>query len=101
MYYADRHRELLANPALAFHSPHKVAVVKEEVITTGTSRVGGTGLLEATALVAPATEPLAVVSTPVTRRRSQTSREATAPPGGLAEESVKIATTASKRPRRQ
>jgi hypothetical protein len=32
VYYADRRRELQGNPALAFHSPHKFAVVEKVTV---------------------------------------------------------------------
>jgi hypothetical protein len=37
VYYADRHRELRANPALALHSPHKVVKVEQEQSVAVTS----------------------------------------------------------------
>jgi hypothetical protein len=56
VYYADRHRELRANPALALHSPHKVVKVEQEQSVAVTSRAYGATAVNSTVHTAESVE---------------------------------------------
>jgi hypothetical protein len=60
VYYADRHRELRANPALALHSPHKVVKVEQEQSVAVTSRAYGAAVVSSTANTAESVEACGV-----------------------------------------
>jgi hypothetical protein len=56
VYYADRHRELRANPALALHSPHKVVKVEQEQSVAVTSCADGAAVVGSTVHTAESVE---------------------------------------------
>jgi hypothetical protein len=56
VYYADRHRELRANPALALHSPHKVVKVEQEQSVAVTSCAYGAAVVNSTVHTAESVE---------------------------------------------
>jgi hypothetical protein len=55
-YYADRHRELRANPALALHSPHKVVKIEQEQTVAVASCADGAAVVGSTVLTAESVE---------------------------------------------
>jgi hypothetical protein len=60
VYYADRHRELRANPALALHSPHKVVKVEQEQSVAVTFCAYGAAVVNSTVHTAESVETCGV-----------------------------------------